>query len=199
ILIEGIPPQAWHEADFLQIAGNWGEIILPEKCNPTRNNLVAGKVFIRTKIMEVIQHTMPIIVDGVHVCIRIREIIGECNELLPPEKNANTPLNDREDDYYDDDSGYEINPPDNDYRGGGGWIQDEVDKSDDDDSMENESLASSKFLNVRHVGSLENNITGKDSNNDQLCEGQTTALVTPQEANLNILILRTLSWTPNSK
>nr|GEZ67200.1 hypothetical protein [Tanacetum cinerariifolium] len=87
-----------------------------------------------------------------------------------------------EDDYYDDDSGYEINPPDNDYRGGGGWIQDEADKSDDDDSMENESLASSEFLNVRHVGSSENTITGKDSNNDQLCEGQTTTLVTPQRS-----------------
>ncbi|GJR17850.1 RNA-directed DNA polymerase, eukaryota, reverse transcriptase zinc-binding domain protein [Tanacetum coccineum] len=126
--------------------------------------------------MEVIQHTMPIIVDGVHVCIRIREIIGECK------KNANTPLNDREDDYYDDDSGFEINPPDHDYRGGGSWIQDEGDKSDDDDSMENESLARSEFSNVRHVGSSKNTITRKDSYNDQLCEGQTTALVTPQRS-----------------
>ncbi|GJZ13703.1 putative RNA-directed DNA polymerase, eukaryota, reverse transcriptase zinc-binding domain protein [Tanacetum coccineum] len=98
---------------------------------------------------------MPIIVDGVHVW---------------------------EDDYYDDDSGFEINPPDHDYRGGGSWIQDEGDKSDDDDSMENESLARSKFSNVRHVGSSKNTITRKDSYNDQLCEGQTTALVTPQRS-----------------
>nr|GFC04812.1 hypothetical protein [Tanacetum cinerariifolium] len=84
--IEGLPPQARHEAALSQIAGNWGEIVLPKKCNPIQ-------------------------------------------------KNAKTPLNDIEDDYYDDDSGYEINPPDNDYRGGVGWIQDEVDKSDDDDSM----------------------------------------------------------------
>nr|GEV42049.1 hypothetical protein [Tanacetum cinerariifolium] len=52
-------------------------------------------------------------------------------------KECKHTLNDIEDDYYDDYSRYETNLPDNDYRGGVSFFQDEVDKSDDDDSIEN--------------------------------------------------------------
>ncbi|PWA41586.1 hypothetical protein CTI12_AA459190 [Artemisia annua] len=70
ISIEGLPPQAWHEAAFSRIARSWGDIIVPETCNSTSNNLVAGKVCVRTKCMDVILHTMPILVDDSHMCIR---------------------------------------------------------------------------------------------------------------------------------
>nr|GEU64623.1 hypothetical protein [Tanacetum cinerariifolium] len=141
-----------------------------ELTSKLENSLVGELITIET-----LPNITAIFHDNGHHNMRVK-YLGECNKLLPLEKNANTPLNDIEDDYYDDDSGYEINPPDNDYIGGFDWIQDEMDKSDDDDSMENESLASSEVLNVHHVGSSENTITGIDSNNDQLCEGQTTAL-----------------------
>ncbi|GJW01990.1 RNA-directed DNA polymerase, eukaryota [Tanacetum coccineum] len=72
--IEGLPPHAWHEAAFSRIASSWGDIIVPETCNSTSNNLVAGKVCVRTKCMNVILHTMPILVDDSHMCIRVREI-----------------------------------------------------------------------------------------------------------------------------
>ncbi|GKC17786.1 RNA-directed DNA polymerase, eukaryota [Tanacetum coccineum] len=49
LAIEGLPPQAWHEAAFTRIAGDWGEIVFPEKCNYNSNNLVAGKVFALTE------------------------------------------------------------------------------------------------------------------------------------------------------
>ncbi|PWA61854.1 hypothetical protein CTI12_AA369250 [Artemisia annua] len=83
ISIEGLPPQAWHEANFTRIAQAWGEIIFPEKCKTNNLNLVAGKVCIRTKCMDFIQHNMPVLVDGMHTCVRIRELIGECYELCP--------------------------------------------------------------------------------------------------------------------
>ncbi|GKB40473.1 RNA-directed DNA polymerase, eukaryota [Tanacetum coccineum] len=83
ISIEGLPPQAWHEAAFTRIARAWGEIIFPEKCKTNNLNLVAGKVCIRTKCMDIIQHNMPVFVDDILTCVRIREHIGECYELCP--------------------------------------------------------------------------------------------------------------------
>ncbi|GKD26831.1 RNA-directed DNA polymerase, eukaryota [Tanacetum coccineum] len=56
----------------------------------SKNNLVAGKVCIRTKHMEFIQTNMPVLVDGVHVCLRIREIQGECDEIYTSKKTANS-------------------------------------------------------------------------------------------------------------
>ncbi|GKE17642.1 hypothetical protein Tco_1425219 [Tanacetum coccineum] len=87
----GLPPQAWHEAVFTCIAGVWGEVVFPEKCNPNKNNLVAGKVCLRTKHMEYIQANMPVLIDGVHVCIRIRELLGECDDIYRSETPINSP------------------------------------------------------------------------------------------------------------
>ncbi|GJU79205.1 hypothetical protein Tco_1276275 [Tanacetum coccineum] len=85
MIFSRLPPQVWHEAAFTRIAGVWGEVVFPEKCLVTNNNLVAGKVCIHTKCMELIQVSMPVIIDEVHVCIRIREIPGECDEIFKPE------------------------------------------------------------------------------------------------------------------
>ncbi|GJV19481.1 hypothetical protein Tco_1368501 [Tanacetum coccineum] len=152
ISIEGLPPQAWHEAAFTRLAGEWGEVIFPETCNTNSLNLVAGKVFIRTKCMEIIQHNMPVIIDDIHVCVRIRELIGECNEICPAKKVeyddhtsssdddsvTNHDINtngheshegnsdDDEDYFYDGGSGNELFLDT--YRHGGGWIRDEDDQ-----------------------------------------------------------------------
>ncbi|PWA43470.1 endonuclease/exonuclease/phosphatase family protein [Artemisia annua] len=131
--IEGLPPHAWHEASFTRIASTWGEIIFPEKCNPSKNNLVAGKVCIRTTCMELIQTTMPILVDGVHICVRIHEIQGECDEICRSENKTD-------------------NESDNDScTNHGGWIREDVaEKSleDIESSPENNSnfLANSSQL-----------------------------------------------------
>ncbi|PWA87599.1 hypothetical protein CTI12_AA132810 [Artemisia annua] len=63
ISIEGLPPQAWHEAAFTRFARVWGEIIFPEKCKTNNLNLVAGKVCISTNYMDIIEHNMPVLVD----------------------------------------------------------------------------------------------------------------------------------------
>ncbi|GJY33438.1 RNA-directed DNA polymerase, eukaryota [Tanacetum coccineum] len=91
ISIEGLPPQAWHEEAFTCIAGVWGEVVFPEKCNPNKNNLVAGKVCLRTKHMEYIQANMPVLINGVHVCIRIRELLGECDDICRSETPISSP------------------------------------------------------------------------------------------------------------
>nr|GFA15653.1 cytochrome P450 [Tanacetum cinerariifolium] len=96
ISIEGLPPQAWHEAAFTRIARVWREVIYQEKCSDRNNNLVSGKVCILTKNMDLINHNMPIIIDEVHTCIRIREIPGECNEFFAEEKLEDS---DTEEDY----------------------------------------------------------------------------------------------------
>nr|GEW54397.1 RNA-directed DNA polymerase, eukaryota [Tanacetum cinerariifolium] len=51
LFIEGLPPNAWHEAAFTRITGV----------------------------------NMPILVDETHVCIRIRKMAGECDEICKPE------------------------------------------------------------------------------------------------------------------
>ncbi|GJV91217.1 hypothetical protein Tco_1539030 [Tanacetum coccineum] len=40
--------------------------------------------------MEHIQHDIPVTIDGVHICVRIREILGECDEVFPIEKSLVT-------------------------------------------------------------------------------------------------------------
>ncbi|GJU58061.1 hypothetical protein Tco_1235827 [Tanacetum coccineum] len=166
--IEGLPPQAWHEAAFTRIAGIWGEVIFRETYNPNNNNLVAGKVCIQTKCMEIIQHNMPVIVDNTHVCVRIREIQGECDEILPLEKNLQTDSDiestDNNDnvDYEDEENKGEDEDVDEDlfdegtdgdlfcnelnevFKYGGGWIQ-EVNKGE-----ASNSIRSSEFDNIRH-------------------------------------------------
>ncbi|GKB38590.1 hypothetical protein Tco_0883532 [Tanacetum coccineum] len=131
--IEGLPPHAWHEATFSCIASSWGYIIVPETCNSTSNNLVAGKVYVRTKCMNVILHTMPILVDDNHMCIRVREIIGEGNVLLLLETSSNASSNacssksKDENDDYDDKSNCEffIEGLNKELENGGGWIEEE--------------------------------------------------------------------------
>ncbi|GKA53323.1 hypothetical protein Tco_0746638 [Tanacetum coccineum] len=163
ISIEGLPPHAWHEAAFTHIAGTWGEVIFPETCNKNSNNLVAGKVCIRTKCMEVIQHNMP--VDDVHFCVRIKEIMGECDEVLSDEKSTDTELDEDctssnddsfgkedvhseedDDDFYDDGSHCNLFMDEvNEIQGGGGWIQNDV-----GDSKVISSPQSSKSDNIQN-------------------------------------------------
>ncbi|GKB50107.1 RNA-directed DNA polymerase, eukaryota, partial [Tanacetum coccineum] len=94
--LKGLPPQAWHEVAFTRIARFWGDVIYPEKCLKSNNNLVSGKVCIRTKHMELIHHNMPVIIDDIHTCVRIREIMGECDDVFTDE---NIEDSDSEDDY----------------------------------------------------------------------------------------------------
>ncbi|GKC30767.1 RNA-directed DNA polymerase, eukaryota [Tanacetum coccineum] len=98
ISIEGLPPQAWYESAFTRLAREWGEVIFPETCNTNSLNSVAGKVCMRTKCMEIIQHNMPVIIDDIHVCVRIRELIGECKEICSSKKDEYDHTSNRDDD-----------------------------------------------------------------------------------------------------
>ncbi|GJW37559.1 RNA-directed DNA polymerase, eukaryota [Tanacetum coccineum] len=133
-------------AAFTHIAGTWGEVIFPETCNKNSNNLVAGKVCIHTKCMEVIQHNMPVVIDDEHFCVRIKKIMGECDEVLSDEKSTDTELDEDctssnddsfgkedvqseedDDDFYDDGSDCNLFMDEvNEIQGGGGWIQNDV-------------------------------------------------------------------------
>ncbi|GJZ18112.1 RNA-directed DNA polymerase, eukaryota [Tanacetum coccineum] len=148
-ICEGLPPHAWHEAAFTRIAGEWGEVIFPKKCNPQNINQMAGKVCVRTKCIEIIQHNLPVTIDGNHVCVRVRELVGECDEIWQREKlqklnedilssnNEDRSINDDvpttksdtvedEDLYNDDVSNCDISPiqeeEDDILHNGGGWI-----------------------------------------------------------------------------
>ncbi|GJZ80667.1 hypothetical protein Tco_0645661 [Tanacetum coccineum] len=48
--------------------------------------------------MDFIKHNMPVIIDETHICVRIREILGECDEIFAPEKSQNMESNDEDDD-----------------------------------------------------------------------------------------------------
>ncbi|GKD73614.1 hypothetical protein Tco_1331896, partial [Tanacetum coccineum] len=75
--------------------------------------------------MELIQNTMPVIVDEVTVCIRIFEIQGECNDLIPLNTTDKKVVAQNSDEDDDDSFGYDVfgdKQMDN-FNGGGGWIK----------------------------------------------------------------------------
>ncbi|GJT29449.1 putative RNA-directed DNA polymerase, eukaryota, reverse transcriptase zinc-binding domain protein [Tanacetum coccineum] len=156
IAIEGLPPQAWHEAAFTRIASTWGEVKFPETCDTKNINLVAGKVCIRTRCMELIQHNLPVTIEGIHVCVRICKLVGECHEIWVPDKlvakdvddnSTNKNDTDDEEDLYDDGSDCDFFDEDYqndvDYPLGGGWIREDQDatKKFNDDSDETSHCA----------------------------------------------------------
>ncbi|GKC10162.1 hypothetical protein Tco_1001772 [Tanacetum coccineum] len=51
---------------------------------------------LRTKHIELIHHNMPVIINDIHTCVRIREIMGECDDVFTDE---NIKDSDTEDDY----------------------------------------------------------------------------------------------------
>ncbi|GJT46992.1 hypothetical protein Tco_0955707 [Tanacetum coccineum] len=83
--------------------------------------------------MNVILHTMPILVDDSHMCIRVRKIIDEGNVLLLLETSSNASSNacssksKDENDDYDDKSNCEffIEGLNKELENGGGWIEEE--------------------------------------------------------------------------
>nr|GFA81953.1 RNA-directed DNA polymerase, eukaryota [Tanacetum cinerariifolium] len=167
-----LPPHVWHEVAFTRIAGIYGHVIFPEKCNKNNNNnLVFGKVCILTKNMDLIQHNMPIIIDEVHFCVRIQEIQGECDEIFLVENSESYELDDDRTTVQDEqgDSNDENNEEDDDEylddvdlmldneHGvigdlSGGWIRNES-------PLKNASPRSSEFDNIQqppYLGSPKN-------------------------------------------
>ncbi|GJT55582.1 hypothetical protein Tco_0990636 [Tanacetum coccineum] len=123
---------------------------------PKNTNLVAGKVCIRTRCMKLIQHNLLVTVEGIHVCVRIHELVGECHEIWVldklvakgvDEKSTNKNDTDDEEDLYDDGSDCDFFNKDFqndvDYPLGGGWIREDQDatKKFNDDSDETSHCA----------------------------------------------------------
>ncbi|GJV97612.1 hypothetical protein Tco_1549189 [Tanacetum coccineum] len=129
----------------------------PDKCDPKNNNLVSGKVCIRTKNMDFIQHNRPVIVDGVHICVRIREIHGERDEIFKDVPTGNTSLDDEDSSTNNDgndgvhnnddddeslDEGFDDDNDDFELDFGGGWVPER------DAERNCESPNSSEFDNI---------------------------------------------------
>ncbi|GKG55910.1 hypothetical protein Tco_0574804, partial [Tanacetum coccineum] len=53
--------------------------------------------------MEHIQHNIPVLIDEIHVCVRIREILGECDEVFEAEKTTSESVSSDEDHFGDND------------------------------------------------------------------------------------------------
>lgn len=186
ISIEGLPPQAWHEAAFSCIAGDLGEIVVPEKCNPSCNNLVAGKVCIRTKCMDVILHTLPVIIDNMHICIRIRELIGEYNNILPDKTTTHS--DDEDDELYDDGSEFELfqgdpeDEGDENFHGEGGWVK-------DDDKNCNSSPMSSEFSGIQQllteIEHMQERSSSENLNSPDMCRSQREPTASPHNENVD--------------
>ncbi|GKC93799.1 hypothetical protein Tco_1159241 [Tanacetum coccineum] len=101
--------------------------------------------------MDVIQHTLPVIIDNMHICIRIRELIGEHDNILPNNTNVEMETTDDEDDgLYDDGSEFELfqgeheDEGEENFHGEGGWIK-------DDDNNCNLSPMSSEFSGIKQL------------------------------------------------
>ncbi|GJW87708.1 RNA-directed DNA polymerase, eukaryota [Tanacetum coccineum] len=106
-----------------------------------------------------------IVIDDEHFCVRIKEIMGECDEVLSDEKSTDTELDedctssnddsfDKEDvhseedddDFYDDGSDCNLFMDEvNEIQGGGGWIQNDV-----GDYKDISSPQSSKSHNIQN-------------------------------------------------
>ncbi|GKA99178.1 RNA-directed DNA polymerase, eukaryota, partial [Tanacetum coccineum] len=188
ISIEGLPPQAWHEAAFTRIARIWGDVIYPENCLDRNNNLVSGKVCILTKNMDLINHNMPIIINEVHTCVRIREIPGECNVFFTEEKledsdteedyntnpnidtkkNAHNEDEDDDNDLFDDSSDCDMFLGEELGSQSGGWIKDDVNFP-----VNNSQRGRSTTL--------------ENSNTQETCGSQTGATTSPISGNYNFV------------
>nr|GEY67534.1 cytochrome P450 [Tanacetum cinerariifolium] len=202
------PPQAWHKAAFTRIAGVWGEVVFLEKCLVTNNNLVAGKVCIHTKCMEFIQVSIPVIIDEIHVCIRIHEILGECDEIYKPETSIVKDSYDDSTTSHGDDSDTQDDDEDKD------GDEDEDDLFDDNygDDTDNELFLNGDADYLMHDGGwireedrvdCDNNINmdcGSNNNvdGDVDCLENNMNLLERSENNLNFSVTRDGQTSPTS-
>ncbi|GJV26076.1 putative reverse transcriptase domain-containing protein [Tanacetum coccineum] len=95
--------------------------------------------------MELTQVNMPVVIDDTHICVRIREIMGECDEALLPEASTtaeNDYGTDEEDEYATDNDG-----------GDDTEVEETVDCSDEDlydDGSECDLFLDDDVVNIEH-------------------------------------------------
>ncbi|GJW89862.1 hypothetical protein Tco_0167415 [Tanacetum coccineum] len=87
--------------------------------------------------MELIQNTMPVIVDEVTVCIRIFEIQGECNDLIPLNTTDKKVVGQNSDEDDDDGIGYDVFDDKQMDNFNGGGVTTDSHKPSQDPSMSN--------------------------------------------------------------
>ncbi|GJS97075.1 cytochrome P450 [Tanacetum coccineum] len=80
--ISGLPPLLWTSETFSTIAKQWGDVIIPEDCNPRQFNRTTGKVLILTKQLELIHTTSYIPFGKDFIPVRIFETNGEIDSLF---------------------------------------------------------------------------------------------------------------------
>ncbi|GJY05061.1 hypothetical protein Tco_0371001, partial [Tanacetum coccineum] len=82
LAISGLPPKMWTPDTFTVIANHWGDVIVPEDCNPRQFNRTTGRVCILTKHLKLIHTTSYVPVDGSLILVRILEFDGDIDSLF---------------------------------------------------------------------------------------------------------------------
>ncbi|PWA63175.1 cytochrome P450 [Artemisia annua] len=82
LAISGLPPQLWTPESFSIIANKWGDVIIPEECNPRQFNRTVGRVCILTKHLELIHKTSYVPFGSDLIPIRVSETEGEIDTLF---------------------------------------------------------------------------------------------------------------------
>ncbi|KAL4572523.1 hypothetical protein LXL04_019302 [Taraxacum kok-saghyz] len=99
ITIVGLPPHAWMQNTFSEIASLWGEILLPELCMEGKEIRDRGKVAIITSQMIKISETVVVMVDDVHFRVLVEEDVRDSECLAPLFfLNDDSPTEESEDD-----------------------------------------------------------------------------------------------------
>ncbi|GJY14723.1 hypothetical protein Tco_0385145 [Tanacetum coccineum] len=143
LAISGLPPKLWTPDTFHSIASSWGDVIIPEDCNPRQFNRSTGRVCILTTHLELIYSTSYVPVDNVLISIRIRETDGDIDSLF----NGY---------YLDSSSKEDDDQSDNDMAGDN---LENVNKEDEDsDPSENGDESFNK--NFMSAGNIRNNNSG---------------------------------------
>ncbi|PWA67833.1 hypothetical protein CTI12_AA299060 [Artemisia annua] len=127
LTISSLPPKLWTTEAFHTIASSWGEVIIPEDCNPRQFNRTTGRVCILTPHLEIIRSTSYVPVDNVLIPIRIRESDGDIDSLFNGYYHDSSS---------DDEDANSVNDMDKDNMEGGNDEDADVDSTDDSENEE---------------------------------------------------------------
>lgn len=133
--------------------------------------------------MEFIQCNMPVLVDGAHFCVRVREIQCECDEICTSQKSENKEQ--RDDEYVKNQSEENNDDGGEGYDEGGDGLDEENDGLFDDGS-DIELLFGGRWIRGSddEIDSGNNGNLPENSNIPDSCESQTQGKVFPYKENV---------------
>ncbi|KAL4584212.1 hypothetical protein LXL04_008804 [Taraxacum kok-saghyz] len=99
ICITGLPPQAWAQETFSEVAKVLGEVLEPERCLATNWDIHKGKVVVLTENMATINCKVDVIVDGTKFITWVKE--EEFDPWFPEAHGGSTVAESDEEDDWD--------------------------------------------------------------------------------------------------